>query len=142
MKKGAEVEVIVKRLRADVADLITELNSTTDRNILLLEDRIRELNKLIERAVKIQKVLDKEKEKDNIASRIYTELGKAPTIPAQEVEPKSESERIALASLSAKDKILVMHRGGESLDSIAEKTGSSRGEVELIVALYDKGTIE
>ncbi len=141
IRKGAEIEVIVKRLRTEIADLITELNSTTDRNIVLLEDRIRELNKLLERAVKIQKVLDKEKEKDNNASRIYTELGKVAAMPVQEVEPKPEPERIAFASLSARDKILVLHRRGESLDIIAEKTGSSRGEVELVVALYDKGPI-
>ena len=142
---------VISRLRTEVSELITELNGITERNIALLEDRIRALNESVDKASRMQKVLAIEKEKKDNADRVYSELGRnkamdipielsldPPLEPSSEPPPEPVIPPLDFDSLSVREKVLVFHRRGDSLDSIAGELGMSRGEVELVISLHDR----
>ncbi len=136
IKDKAGTQKAVNRLQSEIGELITEINSTTERSIALLENKISSLNALIDRAGRIQKVLTIEKERNESADRIYTELGRSKSLPI--VPPdQSQGSRTNFDSLSDRNKVLFLRRQGDTIDSITKSLAMSRGEVELIIALYD-----
>lgn len=124
--------------------MVTELNGTAERNIALLENQIRTVNELVDKAAKTTGVLQKEKEKHDLASRVYTSLGRSKPLKLDVEDEISktpepiEAEPVDFDSLPLREKALVLHRKGNSLDSIATELDMSRGEVELIISLHDR----
>lgn len=154
IRRDMETDAIIGKLRAEIGEIVTELNGTTERNVALIENRISELTNLVERAGKTTGVLRRESEKHDIASQVYTSLERSkPFNPSlnldvvddsQTGDPPAEAEAavpediVDFSSLPIREKALFMHRNGESDESIAAKLGMSRGEVELIFSIHDR----
>ncbi len=139
VKDGAGTQKAVNRLQSEIGELITEINSTTERSIALLENKISSLNALMDKAGRIQKVLAIEKERNESTDRIYSELSRSKSLPIVPPDQSSVS-RTNFDSLSDRNKVLFLHRQGDSVDSITKALAMSRGEVELIIALYDSNS--
>ena len=145
MRRELGTEEILGRFRSEVSGLITEMNATTERNVALLESRIREASDVLERMEKAMDVLKGEIAAARQMERTYTELGRSRPIDITvegEVESSGEgspaADPIDFESLSTRDKALVLYRRGEGSDAIAARLGMSRGEVELIISLHDR----
>ena len=143
MRRELESEIIIKKLKIEIGEMVTALNGTTERNIALLENKIHIINTLISKAGKTAGVLKREQEKSKTADSVYTSLGRSKplTIDVEDeaVEDiKTESPIIDFESLPIREKALVLHRKGESLDSIASRLDMSLGEIELIISLHER----
>lgn len=64
----------LEQVRKEIGDLITELNATTERNITLIEDRVKRLNTLLEQTDRKIGVLKKESEKHDVGTAVYNDL--------------------------------------------------------------------
>ena len=71
-----ETRVEVKRWINEVDLSIAEINGVTDRNLLLIEDKITKLNELLDDVDKRIKVYVKEVEKSRTSEALYTQLGR------------------------------------------------------------------
>lgn len=147
LRRELETEAIIGKLKAEVDQMVRELNGTTERNIALLEDRIRQTNELVEKASKAAGVLKRESEKQDFSNQVYTSLGKSRPlnlmvddehVENDEPEKYVMEEPVDFESLSIRDKALVLHRRGQNVDSIASELKMSRGEVELMISLHDR----
>ena len=76
IRRGLEAEMMLGRIRDEIDEMIIEINRTADRNVTLLENRITRLNSLIQRAEKLERVREREAEKDTGVERVYSELGR------------------------------------------------------------------
>ena len=101
------------QLRSQVAALIVELNGTAERNISLLEDRIRQLDELLRKA-------DRRSGEPRRADRHGNAL-------EQPLPAGSAQEREA--------QVMRLRRLGFTSAVIADRLATSKGEVELIVNL-------
>ena len=167
IQRGLEAEMMIGRIRDEIDEMIIEINRTADRNVTLLENRITRLNSLIQRAEKLERVREREAEKDTGVQRVYSELGRnrglritvdeddhdgQPGLSSEPVpEPESpgagesgsESAPPGDTSIDGgvppiRERVLTLHRRGESLQSIAESLNMNRGEVELIISLHGR----
>ena len=164
--------MMLGRIRDEIDEMIIEINRTADRNVTLLENRITRLSSLIQRAEKLERVREREAEKDTGVERVYSELGRnrglritvedndgrpglsPESIPEPESPGAGESgpespppgDTSILDGGAAPDgggppmreRVLTLHRRGESLQSIAESLNMNRGEVELIISLHGR----
>jgi hypothetical protein len=144
VRKNLEVDILIGKLKAEIGQMVTELNGSAERNIELLENRIRTATELVEKAVKTAGVLEKEKVKQESADRVYTSLARSRPlsidvevhpVPADNIELPDTSD---FDSLPLREKALVLYRRGEDIDFIGEKLSMSRGEVDLIISLHDR----
>lgn len=130
-------EKILSKVDDEVNGLILDLNQTAERNILLIEDRINKLSELIKESDKSILLLNKEFDRHKMEPIHYNHLSKKRNFTA----PEDESVKEALKddeNLSDKNRILELSNKGFSPDVIAAKTGSSIGEVELIITLNSR----
>ncbi|MBI9098043.1 MAG: hypothetical protein JEY91_06175 [Spirochaetaceae bacterium] len=130
-------EKILSRVDDEINSLILELNQTTERNILLVEDRIKTLSSLIKDSDKSIIRLNKELSRPLVEPLNYSHLSKKKNfiLPENElVKDKGESDE----NLSEKNRILELFYKGFSAEVIASKTGASIGEVELIITLNSR----
>jgi len=65
---------LVKRVRGEVDGILTELNGATERNLSLLEERIRRLSNELEQADRRIAVLRRESEKHDVSRRVYSDI--------------------------------------------------------------------
>jgi len=161
LERDMQTRGTFKKLKNEINDMLTDINGATERNILLIEDKIRTMSSLINRGDKLASVLKKEKEKQRLSGRIYSDLGKSRSLnlvlenandeftengrivdversDKQKVFEISNSERVDFQSLSTQEKILVLFRKGESVERIASVLGISRGEIELTISIHDR----
>lgn len=142
MRKELKTDAILGRFRSEVSELITEMNATTERNVALLESRIREISGLLEKTEKAASILRGETEALERVEKTYSSLARSrPLNLTVDEPPENESEHVEtidFESLSTKDKTLVLYRRGETSDTIAANLGMSRGEVDLIISLHDR----
>ncbi|MFW5685360.1 MAG: hypothetical protein ACOC2Y_04235 [Spirochaetota bacterium] len=145
-------------IKREVGAIITELNSTTERNIELIEDRIATLERLVEQADKRVGVLRREAATHRSEPATYTKLG-SPAIrssdsgPARRAgaaaEPPPEEPRVGSGGRPAepepapnegslRERVRALYLQGLPLARIASIVGKTVGEVELIVSL-DEG---
>jgi hypothetical protein len=80
LRRATTAEAQIAEIREEVSSLLVELNQTTDRNIVLMEDRIASLNDLLGTADKKIGLLQREIEKHDVGTKIYSRL--AETRPA------------------------------------------------------------
>ena len=161
LEREMKVNDTFKKLRSEIDNMLTDINGATERNILLIEDKIRTMSNLIDRGNKLVGVLKKEKEKQELSSNVYTELARSRSLSLvlgntsdepiengyidnveqsdnQKLLEVPDSERVGFHSLSTQEKVLVLFRKGESVEQIASILGISRGETELTISIYDK----
>lgn len=137
ISKILDSEKILSRIDDEVNSLILELNQTTERNILLVEDRIVKLTQLIKDSDKSILILNKEFNRPKIEPLSYNNLSKKRIfIPVEDEMLKDDAENDE--NLSDKLRILELFNKGFTSEVIASKTGTSIGEVDLIIALHSR----
>jgi Family of unknown function (DUF6115) len=137
ISKILDSEKILSRVDDEINSLILELNQTTERNILLIEDRISKLSELIKDSDKSILLLNKEFNRQKIEPLHYNHLSKNRNfIPVEDEIVKEDAE--SDENLSDKNRILELFNKGFSSDVIASNTGTSIGEVELIITLHSR----
>ena len=100
---------MVSQLRAEVADLVTELNAATERNVALLEDGVGRLQDLLGRVEGVSE--------------------------ASGARARPPAHRPARASADRRAEVLRLRGMGMSNAAIVDHLASSPAEVELIVNL-------
>jgi len=123
LKQSVDPKSILESIREEVDRIIVELNSTTDRNITLLEDKVQSLNTLLEQADKKIGILKREIEKHELSSKVYSELAQS----RKAVQEAEEQDRPT--------QVLNLHRQGISKSAIAKRLGITLAEIELIITL-------
>ena len=113
----------IARVQAEVEKVIVELNQTTERNIGLIENKIREMETLLDSTDKRLNLLKRESEKHDLSKKVYTQLA--------EHGNKNKNRDI-------KQEVMRLYASGFSSGTIANQLGSSVGEVELIISLAEK----
>ena len=126
LKHYVDPKAILESIREEVDRIIVELNSTTDRNITLLEDKVQSLSTLLEQADKKIGILRREIEKHELSGKVYSELARN----GKRVTEPEEQDRRA--------QVLNLHRQGISPSAIAKRLGITLAEIELIITLASK----
>lgn len=130
-------EKILTRVDEEINGLILDLNQTTERNVLLVEDRIKTLTELINNSDRSILLLNKELNKQQVEPLHYSHLSKNRKILPIIDESVKESDKND-ENLSDKYRILELYNKGFSSDVIAGRIGASIGEVELIITLNSR----
>lgn len=127
--KALNAARLLGEVREEVNRILVELNQTTNRNITLIEDRIGRLNELLGRADKKIALLEREIEKQQLASKLYSQLSAhRPEGGAQPAEPAPEPK-------DRYEEVVRLARSGLSPELIGRRLGITLGEVELIISL-------
>lgn len=127
-------EKLLEKVDEEINGLILDMNQTAERNILLIEDRIKSLNNLIKEADRAVLLLSRELEKKKEEPVVYSHLARNRKL-VQEPALNDENQ-------SNKTRIMDLHNQGLSSGIIASQTGVPLGEVELIISLNSgKGLI-
>jgi hypothetical protein len=139
-----EAERLLDNLRNDagriVGDLIQDMNRITDRNITLIEDKLGDLQRILDAADRRIGLMKKEVKKEEAADRVYANI-KGPLSPAAAVSPppspQSVEEDTEEETMSS-SKVLDLYRKGLSPDIIAGTLDIPVGEVQLMIALQGR----
>ncbi|QEN07869.1 hypothetical protein EXM22_07650 [Oceanispirochaeta crateris] len=146
----------IHKIRDEIDQLVLEMNQTAERNVALLEHRVKALRTLLDEADKKLTVLQKESEKSDLSRQVYSHLKKQAVTPAspsvkksvEEVElllfentssdtlssEKSKKE-VNPPAKSLKDRVMDLYEQGFSSEIISQKLGASISEVDLIISL-------
>ncbi len=128
----------MSNVNEEVNGIILELNQTTERNILLIEEKINKISQLIEDSDKSIQILDRRIKIDNrVDPTHYSHLEKKRKFPVIEDEIVKKTEEID-ENQNDKKRIMELYNNGLSSDLIASKTGTTIGEVELIITLNSR----
>jgi len=76
IKRKISVSELLAEYRTEVYRLNTEINAVTDRNLLLVEDRIKKLKEILDDTDKRIKVYVQELDRSRTGEALYTSLGK------------------------------------------------------------------
>jgi len=145
----------IHKIRDEIDQLVLEMNQTAERNVALLENRIKALQNLMTEADKKIKILQNESEKSDMSRQVYTHLKKQtvnlpaahqketpekPDLPLfdqldKPAPPKKESTAGADRNRSLKVKVMELYSQGFSSEIISQKLGASISEVDLIINL-------
>ncbi len=137
---------LINQVRAEIGQIITELNQVTDRNIGLVEGKIAELSRTLEEADKKIVLLSREGEKLSVGKR-YSQLRPRVSILPDVVSPVEGAAAAPITpTLSSKP----AHRnGGEGPSQILDQAQSraqaqveaprGAGGREEVVAMYRQG---
>ena len=134
--RALQSESILSDIRAEVDQMIVELNQTTDRNVGLVEDHLERLAARIAEADRRIVVLKKEAEKVRTADTVYSRL--KPVAPPRREEAKKAEQKPEAPPEKKKtirDQVLELYRSGMEAREIAAKVDKTLGEVELIITL-------
>lgn len=104
----------LEKVRKEVGDLITELNATTERNITLIEDRVKRLNELFEQTDRKIGLLRKESEKHDVSTAVYNDL----------IERRRDSARRNASETGGEERDLAGSRGPLGVGS-SDSSGAS-----------------
>lgn len=162
IKARTSQQAALDEIKREVGAIITELNSTTERNIELIEDRIASLERLVEQADKRLGALRRDLAARSGESATYSRFGRpVASTPSPQADhgfqrdragrPLSPSEHEGESGASAgpdeetggtvRERVRHLYLQGVPLPRIATVVGKTVGEVELIVAL-DEGAGE
>ncbi len=87
LRRRTGVERILSDLREETNKLIAEIDAATDRDVTLVEDRVKALRALIEDADKRVSTFTREVERRGAEERAYAELGRRSKRPHPAPEP-------------------------------------------------------
>ena len=118
---SADPGTVIQKMRDELNSIMVEINRTTDQNIGILEDKIKQLSELVTLADKKLTLLRREEEKQGISERILKRA-------QQSLESRPQGE-------TTQAKVLRLYGEGSSADVIAGQVGTTVGEVELIISL-------
>lgn len=126
---------LLGEVREEVNRILVELNQTTNRNITLIEDRISRLTDLLGKADKKIALLEREVEKQELASRLYSELSARRPVQAEGLEATDASPEQTLEGVDKNEEVVRLARSGLSPALIGRRLGITLGEVDLIISL-------
>jgi len=131
---------ILDQIRREINSLVVELNQTTDRNVSLIEERVRSLNALLNQADRRIGVMKREVEQQESAGQTYNDILKKMSARKKKEQEEEQAEPSAPVELPAsrREQVLDLHRKGIASNIIAARVGSTVGEVELIISLKDR----
>lgn len=150
LERRLKSDQLTSTISAEVNVLITELNSTTERNITLIEDKILTLKRQIDRAeLTLARLSQRRSETVELKATTYSRPLPRPNAVKGEVDgadlgqeggnaPSSitrQEEAPPVDSRTVRDRVLKLHVEGVELSVIASRVGISLSEVELIVSL-------
>ena len=156
IRKALDAQNLLSEVRDEVDSLVRELNLSAERNILLIEEKIKDLERTLSQADQKMTLLTKETARSRTSQEVYTHLAKAkaPVILTPEPEPETEPVPVPVKvgpkplpqeSLFAEEEIpavkplklrvLEMAQMGAAPQLIATQTGASLAEVDLILSL-------
>ena len=121
-------EKILSKINEEINGFILELNQTTERNILLIEDKIEILSTLIKKSDNAILLLDKKLYSKEVEPMDYSHLAPKHHFPISGSEGNE-------SNLDANNEIIELFQQGFSADIIASKMGKSIGEIELVIAV-------
>lgn len=139
----------IRKIRDEIDQLVLEMNQTAERNVALLEDRVRALRSLLEEADKKLLVLQKESEKSDLSRQVYTHLKKNALVSGnkskddhglelfdESPQPEARTEEKADAKKpDLRKQVMELYGQGFSAQIISQKLGASISEVDLIINL-------
>ncbi|MGL1894676.1 MAG: hypothetical protein OCD02_23860 [Spirochaetaceae bacterium] len=140
VNKKIDNKTFLNSVKEEINSLINQINETSDRNVLLVENRLEKISLAIAEADrKLAKL--KTESKVNIETKVTQNiLSSQPVIEPEvmftgnEVEPE-KIEPIDDPSLTRRERILLLHKQGISPTVIASQTKATIGEVELIISV-------
>lgn len=139
INKKIDNKTFLKEVHEEINSLITQINETSDRNVLLIENRLERLNNLISISDRsIMNLKNYNSIKKNEASKVEDIIiqDKAPIKIDEVITMEIKSSNIHNdVTLTRRERILLLHRQGISPTIIASQTKATIGEVELIISL-------
>ncbi len=148
IRKELSRENRIENVRREIEQLIIELDSTTDRNVAILEDRIELLKEKVKEGERIIRLIETEGEKRERIVPLYTELRdkqmppetEREVLPAQDIISVTPAVNdLEIEVIDGRERALELYRQGMDASMIASATGLPRGEVDLIISLNQKG---
>ncbi|MEW5814189.1 MAG: hypothetical protein AB1798_02175 [Spirochaetota bacterium] len=124
--------VMLDQIREEVNQMIIELNQTTSRNIGLIEEKLKQLSELLSKTDKSIIILNRELDKNEMRTSVYERLKPK----GRPIEERAEG---LFKPVSVQDRVIQLYREGISSNIIASRLNTTVGEVELIIALKEKG---
>jgi hypothetical protein len=138
LARALNAAAILGQVREEVNRILVELNQTTNRNITLIEDRIGALNEILAKADKKLALLQREAEKQDLASRLYSELSARRPMPSEEPPAPEPPPEQAPERADRQEEVVRLARSGLSPSLISRRLGITLGEVELIISLAQR----
>lgn len=140
INKKIDNKSFLKKVKEEINSLVTQINETSDRNVLLIENRLERLNSAVNEADQRLQLFKKEIKKE--IQTPVTELKEVKEKPisleiieTDDATPEINDQLEDDLNLPRKDRILLLHRQGISPSVIASQTKATIGEVELIISL-------
>ena len=129
-----------QEVRDELASIMVEINRTTEQNVAVVEDRIRQLTELIGVADRRIALLRRETERHEVSRQVYSNIVRRHPQPAPEKGPAPAPPPADTAASAETDepldrRVLQLSREGFSPATIAGRLGTTVGEVELIISL-------
>lgn len=149
INKKIDNKTFLKEVHEEINSLITQINETSDRNVLLIENRLERLNNLIatsDRSIsnlksyntirKNEPVKKVEKQEpiqiEELVSETNSDASYNKNVSINDISNENVDNNL---TLTKRERILLLHRQGISPSIIATQTRSTIGEVELIISL-------
>ncbi|MDR3333789.1 MAG: hypothetical protein LBT13_02720 [Treponema sp.] len=134
---------LLTEFREEVYKLIAEIDAATDKDSLLVEERIKILRTILADVDKRIGIHVRELDRQRFQEDAYAQLGKrytkadAPSPVYDEVPPgpRIVSREITLKPLPFAEQVAELSRAGFSASLIATRLGVSISEVELAIAI-------
>ncbi len=157
-----ELENLLAGVRDEARALVLELNETADRNVSLVEDRMKALRSLLEEVDKRIGLGHRELDARAAEREVYAKLAKRrPIVPGAVAEaeapitlslgPAAEaqaaprpgpevlvSDDLLLSSRTKREEAVELYRRGISADLIAARLGATVAEIELLVEMEER----
>ena len=135
----------IREFEEDVEKLIIEINRTTERNLQLIEAKIKQLKNIISDAEKYISVIEKEKAVNREQDLLYQKLenrsffGNAERQNDIKIREKKNTEDNKAVNpddhVNIREKAVSMYRNGIDIGLIARNLKLPTGEIELMISL-------
>jgi hypothetical protein len=99
IKRALELDSLLDSIRKEVRALNIELNETTDRNISLIEDRMKSLHELLGEADRRMGVVKRELSRQETEREVYNHLGRRAQ-SAQSASPRNAENELSTSGPS------------------------------------------
>jgi hypothetical protein len=132
VKRRTDGEVILDKYREEINGMIADINRCTERDSVVVEERVKKLKALIESADKKLATLLKEEQAQPLPIR-----GKVQK-PKQQLNIEVLNEPLEPAALPLDQQIADLYHAGADPALIADKLGISVAEVNLATAMLEK----
>ncbi|MDC7126680.1 MAG: hypothetical protein PQJ46_14005 [Spirochaetales bacterium] len=162
--KLTDTKKMSSEMSGELDIILSEINQATDRNIQIIEDRIKQLEELVEKADSRITLLDKKtttkevispkrhtpspekksekqiqleipEKEDDKNELTYSHLNRM-SVMSDMITPMAVTEKKTNGTIDIKQKIIALYKNGIDSSIIASNVGINLGEVELIISLY------